>query len=40
MEVVSDVMSGMDDQAVVMDVCANFGDYRLKPSWASFTTFF
>ena len=29
-EVVSDVMSGMADQDVDMDVRANFGDSRLK----------
>ena len=33
-EVVSDVISGMVDQDVCVDVCANFGDSRLKPSEA------
>ena len=31
-EVVSDVISGMVDQNVGMDICANFGDSRLKLS--------
>ena len=35
-EVVSDVISGMVNQEVGMDVCANFGDCMLKPSEASF----
>ena len=35
--VVSDVISGMAFQDVVMDVRANFGDSRLKPSDASFS---
>ena len=35
-EVVSDVISRRADQSVGMDVCANFGDSRLKPSEASF----
>ena len=33
-EVVHDVISGMADQDVGMDVCANFGDSGLKPSEA------
>ena len=36
-EVVSDVISGMVDQDAGMDVCANFGDSRLKLSQASFS---
>ena len=36
-EVVSDVISGMTDQNVSVDVCANFRDFRLKPSEASFS---
>ena len=36
-EVVSDVLSGMVDQDVNMDVCAIFGDSRLKLSEASFS---
>jgi len=36
-EVGSDVISGTADQDVGMDVCANFGDSRLKPSEASFS---
>jgi len=39
-EVVSDVISGTADQDVGMDVCANFGDSRLKPSEASFSASF
>ena len=39
-EVVSDVICGMADQDVSTDVCANFGDSRLKPSEASFSTLF
>ena len=39
-EVVSDVISGMVDQDVGMDECANFGDSRLKPSEASFSAVF
>ena len=39
-EVVSDVIYGMADQDVGMDVCANFGDSRLKPSEASFPALF
>ena len=41
-EVVSDVIHGMvnQDVGVIMDVCANFGDYRLKPSEASFSADF
>ena len=38
-EVVRDVISGMADQDGGMDVCANFGDSRLKPSKASFSAF-
>ena len=37
---VSDVISGTDDRDVGMDVCAEFGDSRLKPSEASFSGFF
>ena len=36
-EVVSDVISIRVDQDVGMDICANFGDSRLKPSEASFS---
>ena len=36
-EVVSDVISGMADQDVGMDGCANFGDSRLQVSEASFS---
>ena len=36
-EVVSDVISSTAVQDVGMDVCANFGDSRLKPSEASFS---
>ena len=36
----SDVISGMSDQDVGTDVCANFGDSRLKPSDASFSALF
>ena len=39
-EEVSDVISSMADQDVGMDVCANFGDSRLKPSEASFSALF
>ena len=39
-EVVSDVISGKVDQDVDMDVCANFGDSRLKPSEASLSVLF
>ena len=39
-EVVSDVISGMVDQDVGMDECANFGDSRLKPSESSFLACF
>ena len=35
-EVVSDVISGTADQDDGMDIFANFGDSRLKPSDASF----
>ena len=34
-ETVTDAISGTVDQDVGMDVCANFGDSRLKPSDAS-----
>ena len=36
-EVVSDVISGTVDHDVGVDVCANFGDSRLKRSEASFS---
>ena len=36
-QVVSDVISGMVDRDVGLDVCANFGDSRLKLSAASFS---
>ena len=36
-EVGSDVISGMVDQHVGMDACANFGDYKLNLSEASFS---
>ena len=36
-EVVSDVISGTIDQDVSVDVWANCGDSRLKPSEASFS---
>ena len=39
-EAVSYVISGMADQDVGTDVCANFGDCRLKPSEASFSALF
>ena len=39
-EVVSDVISSVVDQDVGVDVCANFGDSRLKPSGASFSALF
>ena len=39
-EVVSDVVSGMVDQDVGINVCVNFGDSRLKPSDASFSARF
>ena len=32
LEVVSDIISGMADQDVGMDICANFGNSRLKLS--------
>ena len=35
-EVVRDAISDMVDQDVGMDVCAHLGDFRLKPSEASF----
>ena len=38
-EVVSNVISGMVDQDVDVDVCANLGDSRLKPSEAAFSAF-
>ena len=34
--VVGDVISGMVDQDIGMDICANFGDSKLKPLEASF----
>ena len=37
-EVVGEVISGMADQDVGMDVCVNFCDSRLKPSKAPFLT--
>ena len=39
-EVVSDVISGKAVQDVCVDVCANFGDSRLKPSAASSSAVF
>ena len=39
-EEVSDVISGMVNQDIGMDVCANFGDSSLKPSKASFSALF
>ena len=39
-EVVNDVIYGMVDQDIGMDVCANFGDFRLKPSEAPFSALF
>ena len=39
-EVVIDVISGMADQDVSMDVPANFDDSRLKLSKASFSALF
>ena len=39
-EVVIDVISGTADQDVSLDVCANFGDSRLKPFEASFSALF
>ena len=36
-EVVSDVIFGVVDQDDGVDACANFGDSRLKPSYASFS---
>ena len=36
-EIVSDVISGRADQDVSVDVCANFGVSRLKPSEVSFS---
>ena len=40
LEVVSDVISGMVNQDVSMDVCAHFCDSRLKPSDLLFWPFF
>ena len=37
---VSDVISGMADQDVCMDVCANFDDSLLKPLEPSFSAVF
>ena len=37
LEVVSDVISAIADQDGRMDVCANFGDFRLKLADASFS---
>ena len=37
LEAVCDVISGMAVQDVGMKVCANFGDYRLQQSEASFS---
>ena len=39
-EVVSVVISGMADQDVGRDVCANIGDSRLKPSETSLSALF
>ena len=39
-EAVSDVMSGMVDQDVGLDVCTNFGDSSLKPLEASFSALY
>ena len=39
-EVVSDVISSTVNQDVGRDLCANFGDSRLKPSEASFSALF
>ena len=39
-EAASDIVSGMADQDVGMDVCANIGDFRLKLSQASFSALF
>ena len=39
-EVVSDVISGLVNHDVGMDICANFDDSRLKPSEASFLALF
>ena len=39
-EVVRDVISGMVDQDLGMDVCASFGGSRLKLSEASFSSVF
>ena len=37
---VSDVVSGMANQDVGLDVCANFGDSRLKLRMRHFRSFF
>ena len=39
-EVVCDIISGMVDQDVGIDICASFGDSRLKPLEASFSAHF
>ena len=39
-EVFSDVISGMVDQDVGVNVCANFGDSRFKPSGGQFRPLF
>ena len=39
-EVVSEVISGMADQDVGMDLCTNLADSRLKPSDVSFPALF
>ena len=39
-EEVSGVVSGMVDQVIGIDVCANFGDSRLKALEASFLALF
>ena len=39
-EVTSDVISGLAVQYDDMDVCVKFRDSRLKPSGASFRSFF
>ena len=39
-KVASEVISGMVNQDVGMDVGANFGDFRLKSSEASFSALF
>ena len=40
LEVVTDVISGTADKDVGVDVCANFGDSRLKPPESSFSALF